>query len=345
MAEPSREPTSGLTHQLVGDRPVDCEIFDERMLIGAARRVSADWPPVRQRVEPLAALVACRHDEARVVQAARGWSRPVFAASVEAFRALIGRIAPVSCAALLVARDEAGRPSAPLVAELKQAYPGFALLAYCDSRGPAAGDVVAMARAGVHALVFRCVDDVSPTLREVIESARRLSAAELVMTLLRQYKLERDALSLVDTLVSNVARFANVAGAAAFLGIHRRTFVSRCKRLGLPGPEALIGYCRLFIAAGILNASSSSIESVARIAGFVDGASLRHRISRVTGQRLRLSARRALLQLATARFVEQTQRARKESVSALDLPLSMHLFSSPEQARQEPGSAELGVRR
>jgi hypothetical protein len=254
-----------------------------------------------------------------VAQAVRGWARPVFAASVEAFRALVARIAPDSCAALLDARDDAGRSVAPLVAELKLEYPGLALLAYCDPRGPATNDVVAMARAGVHALVFRSVDDVSPTLGEVIESARRLSAAELVMTALRRYNLERDALSLVETLVGNVARFANVAEAAAFLGIHRRTFVSRCKRLGLPGPEALIGYCRLFVAAGLLNASSTPLESVARISGFSDGASLRHRIGRVTGQRLPLSARRELLRSAATRFIEQIQRPQLEGVTTLDV--------------------------
>ena len=69
------------------------------------------------------------------------------------------------------------------------------------------------------------------------------------------------------------------------LNVHRKTLVARLSGANLPTPSALISWCRILVAARLLEDPGRSVEQVALLLEFPSGTSMRNMMKRYTGLR------------------------------------------------------------
>jgi transcriptional regulator GlxA family with amidase domain len=74
-----------------------------------------------------------------------------------------------------------------------------------------------------------------------------------------------------------------VRGAADALGLDRRTLVRRLERAGLPPPRRIAGWCRVIVAARLLDDPIYTLEQAALRLDFPSGTALRNMLIRYTG--------------------------------------------------------------
>ena len=250
---------------------------------GRPSRVRAAGAPAPSRSQPGAvALLLDRVARARVVDALRPHSGVVF---VDTADAVIARVssAPASLV-ILECRDREGRSTVATVQALREGYPSVPIIAYTAPGRTSSSEILAMARAGVHELVMQGFDDVGAALRTVTDSAMRRCATARVLAAL-DADLPPGAVPFIQYCLEHASRSPTVTGAALHLGVHRKTLVYRLKRTTLPPPSAMIGWCRLFVAAHMLEDPSRSVAQVALALDFSSSAALRGMLRRYTGRR------------------------------------------------------------
>ena len=189
-------------------------------------------------------------------------------------------------AVLVEPQDGGGASTIPLVASLRAGFPGVAVIAYCDHRNASSADILAMARAGVNELAFRGTDDVRIALTAVLTSAEHHSTATLVLGELGT-ALPAGIRPLVAYCLEHAGTPLSVERVAAELGVHRKTLVNRLTQAGFPAPSAVIGWCRLLVAARLLENPAQSAEQVALRLEFPSGTALRNMLKRYTGLTVR----------------------------------------------------------
>jgi AraC-like DNA-binding protein len=85
--------------------------------------------------------------------------------------------------------------------------------------------------------------------------------------------------------LEHARRDLSVEEVAAAMGVHRKTLVDRLRAARLPPPRAMIGWCRLLMAARMLDDPARTVEQVALKLDFPSGAALRNMFKRYTGLR------------------------------------------------------------
>lgn len=183
---------------------------------------------------------------------------------------------------ILPARDRSGRPAAATVRALAAGAPGVAIVAYCRPAAPEAGEIRALATAGVHEFLFVGTDDGPGVIRAVLDTARRESAAETVFAALRPLLPPRMR-DFADCCLANPTEARTVAGVARLLGVHRKTLFNRCAQEGLPPPQELIAWCRLMLVAHLMTHTMRTIEGIAVDLEFASASALRNMMRRYTG--------------------------------------------------------------
>jgi transcriptional regulator GlxA family with amidase domain len=158
------------------------------------------------------------------------------------------------------------------------------IVAFTAAGPGSSSDILAMAQAGVHELIIQGFDDAGIALRTVAESASRRCAATRVLSELES-DVPADALPFVRFCLERSSVKLTVTDAATYLGVHRKTLVYRLARTTLPPPSTMIGWCRLFVAAHMLEDPRRSVASVALALDFSSGAALRGMLRRYTGLR------------------------------------------------------------
>lgn len=255
---------------------------------------------------------------ARLAEAMRGRAVAVrFVATCEEARAALA--AGGARALVLAPRDARGVPAEPLVADVCVGHPRVTVVAYCAlARGDPAtsGAVVAMVRAGAHAVVLRDVDDAPHALHAALRGAEHAGGASRVLDALGESLPPAVRAVLGVYLRAGDAAPPSVAAVAAALGVHRRTLVNRMRAAGCPPPRALRAWCRVFSAAHLLEDCGRTVESVALQLDFDSPSGLRNALRRYTG--LAPSALRAAggLQCALRAFAEACARRRASDRAA-----------------------------
>ena len=156
------------------------------------------------------------------------------------------------------------------------------IIGYCDLGARRTGEAVALIRAGVHELVLRGVDDDALALRDALVGASHSTAANRVITTVRPL-VDASILPLLEHCLSFGRRPITVAGAAGALGVHRKTLVNQCARSKLPPPAILLGWCRLFLVAALLERRSYTVERIAHELEYPSSTALRNAIRRYVG--------------------------------------------------------------
>jgi AraC-like DNA-binding protein/tetratricopeptide (TPR) repeat protein len=181
-------------------------------------------------------------------------------------------------------RDAAGTPVSPLVRELRRGYPSISVLACCALSGDTSREILDMARAGVHALLLRGIDDGRLATQAVLPSAQAICIASVAMGELSPL-LPPEVQPFVHFCLENAGRSIRVEEAASALGVHRRTLVHRLAQAGLPAPSAIIGWCRLTLAARLLEDPDRRLEHIAVALDFPSASALRNMLRRYTALR------------------------------------------------------------
>jgi AraC-like DNA-binding protein len=181
-------------------------------------------------------------------------------------------------------RDYDGSATLPTVRRLRDDYPSVPVVMYLPMSAVASGAVMDYARAGVSQLVFQGMDDFKTSLRSAVNAALDQVSAT---------SLSADFETLIPPVIVPFLRYCleharrdiTVEEVASAMGVHRKTLVDRLNAARLPSPRAMIGWCRLLIAARLLDDPGRTIEQVALKLDFPSGAALRNMFKRYTGLR------------------------------------------------------------
>ena len=218
----------------------------------------------------------------RLVEALKGWSAPV--ECVAQVRHVRERLAAGSVRALVVEpRDADQRPAAPLITDVRRDHPGVTVIAYCAGGMGGSDDILALVRAGAHALVVRGIDDERHAFRAALRTAEQRCTAALVYDRVRDH-LPPAVAPLVALYLRADGMPPTVGEAAQLLGVHRKTLVNRLAAVGCPTPRALRTWCRLFVASRLLEEPGRTVESIAHQLDFDSTTGLRNALKRYTGR-------------------------------------------------------------
>ena len=247
---------------------------------------AAPEAPISGASPRIAALVLGRLDRARLQDAVRGRAQLEQVETVGALEHLVARSVPRVAAVIAEPFDAQRTPTAPLLARLRAEYPGVALIGYCQPGHKHSKEIIALANAGVHELVFRGVDDSAATFQQTLARASQSSAAREVLNALRPL-IAPEAIWIVEATVQYAWPELNSRELAQALGMNVKTLVKHCRSGGLPSPGALLNWIRLMVVAYLLEAEGRVLEHVAASFGLESASPLRNLMKRYTGLRAR----------------------------------------------------------
>jgi AraC-like DNA-binding protein len=282
---------------------------------------------------PLVSIIGDAVARARVTAMLRGLDgNPCTCLTVEELRRRL-RAGGVR-SLVLEARDRNGMTTRPLVAEIVRDYPGVSILIYCDQSRTPPSEIVSLVRAGAHNYVMHGMDDERNALRLALSAAEQVSAADFVLDALRD-----DVPPLAKPLVELFLRGADgpipVMEAAKQLGVHRKTLRNRMDSAGCPAPTELRAWCRLFLAARLLDEPSRSVESVADQLDFPSASALRNLLKRRTGLAPYALRQAGGLRYLLARFRDECASRRRHATPDI----------APAASETTPGSSTAAVAR
>lgn len=186
---------------------------------------------------------------------------------------------------ILDARDTAGRPTAGLARQVTQLFPAIPVIGYCEPGAEHSRDIVALASAGVHELLFKR-DDSATVVRSILAAAQQACAADLILARLDRL-LPLRLRPLMEHCLHNPEESHTVAQVARAMSVHRKTLVNRCAIEGAPSPGAIVAWCLLLLTAALLAQPGVTVEHVAMRLNFPSASALRNMLKRHAGLRPR----------------------------------------------------------
>ena len=228
----------------------------------------------------VAVLVRELAARARIQEALRGYAAVRMCDQQDELLALVTE--GLVGVAVVDLRDRTGAPTLGMVRTIREGFPSVPVVAYCALNPDSSREILALARAGVNDLILRGVDDVGVALRSVIATAQEHCGAKHVLEAVAPL-VPQSVVPFLRYSLEHARQAVSVADAAAALGVHRKTLVDRLATAGLPTPSAMIAWCRLTLAAQMLEDPARSVEQIALLLDFSSAASLRNMLKRYTG--------------------------------------------------------------
>ena len=172
------------------------------------------------------------------------------------------------------ARDQNGDPTAPYLRDVLALSPATAVIGYCHARS-SSGEILELAAAGIDELVQEGIDDEGIALRAAFDGGIEACAARIVRTAIDPL-IPHEVRPLVDFCLQYPHEDQSVTGLGRALGVDRKTLLNHTHRVGLPPPSALAMWCRLLLAAAILERTGQSVEQVALALDFASPSAFRN---------------------------------------------------------------------
>ncbi|MGV3709749.1 MAG: hypothetical protein ACO1Q7_13020 [Gemmatimonas sp.] len=151
--------------------------------------------------------------------------------------------------------------------------PAHPLIAYYHPFGLTPRHLFTVAQSGITELVQYEIDDMRVTFSRILTAALRVTYAQTIVELLDD-TIKGELRSVVLFALENAGRRMDVVEMAASLGISKRTLAWRLAQLNAPSPRVLISWCRLLVAALLLNDRGRTLDSVAFQLNYTDGHAL-----------------------------------------------------------------------
>lgn len=152
-------------------------------------------------------------------------------------------------------------------------FPVHPLIAYYNGRGLTSRHLVAIAQSGITELVQLDIDDSRLTFERILNSASRVTHAQTLADMLRN-DVPEGLHSLFLFSLEHAGRRLEVTELAATVGLSKRTLSWRMAQYGAPSPRLFLTWCRLLVAALLLNDSGRTLDSVADQLNFSGGHAL-----------------------------------------------------------------------
>ena len=191
-----------------------------------------------------------------------------------------------AAAALLELRDADGTPTPPTIRQLRGSFPRMPVIAMAPPGSLSGHELVAAVQAGANGLILQGVEDAGVALLDAIDHADDECTTRVVMAELGP-TLPAAARPVVEYALSQARGPVTVDEVADALGMTRRTLARRLARTGLPSPLAVIGWCRLLLAARAMEDGGRTLEQIAHQLDFPGAAALRNMLVRYTALRPR----------------------------------------------------------
>jgi AraC-like DNA-binding protein len=179
-------------------------------------------------------------------------------------------------------RDANGDDTVPLIEETVRHRAHVAVVGMASRLQSHADDLLALARSGVHSLLFDEERRLPLVVRRtLLEAATRC----------RNHRLWDEVApttpSRVRPLVAYGLRHAHepltVDSVARALGLHRKTLAERCQLSRSLPPQLMLGWCRMMAAAVLLEDRGRLVDHVALELDFASGTAFRNMLKRYTG--------------------------------------------------------------
>ena len=228
-------------------------------------------------------LIRDEAGRARVEKSMHARARVVTVGSTRAAEQAIAAARSRPLVAVVSATDAQGRNCLPLVRSLTQLRPPVPVIGYCTADVTASRDVLTLARAGVHDVMFGSIDDQGRAVRRFVDTAAKACGIDDILRSITP-GLNEALLPFVRYCLEH-PHVNSVAAAADALGVHRKTLFIHCRGASAPPPGIIMTWCRLLLAAHLLATSLRSVEAVALDLGFASATALRNITKRYTGLR------------------------------------------------------------
>jgi AraC-like DNA-binding protein len=165
---------------------------------------------------------------------------------------------------------------------MRARHPNVPVLVYYDAMHTNPRELLAFFQAGAAEIVQTGSEDLRRIFASVLASAGHRVKARQVLDQISPL-LEAQARPLFEYLLEHGDTPLSIEQAASSVGVARRTLEKRLAGLGYPSPETLIGWCRLLLAAHLLEDQARTFDEVALRLGFPSGMALRSMLKRYTG--------------------------------------------------------------
>lgn len=261
----------------------------------------------------IVALVLDAGDCERLDRALESLAPVVYCSRVEELRQAV-REGP-TLAVLVEPHDILGASTVPAVRALKHELPTLPVVGYCDFSVEQRREIVDLVRAGADELIFRGRDDDGWPLLAAIIGAQRQCAAARALSELRPL-VGAPLADLIAHCLERAVGPLSLEEAAWALGVPRTTLIRHAVAAALPPPHELLAWCRLLVAATLLDDPGRGVEQTALALHFGSGSTLRRMFRRYTG--MRVSEVRALggSVFVLARFREALGERTRQPASA-----------------------------
>lgn len=163
----------------------------------------------------------------------------------------------------------------PLVWDLRRRYPSLAIVLYCPLSSRVAREILTLGKAGADDLIVEGLDDDGRSLRRIALTAASSRCTARSVAAMRD-RLPARVMDIVTRCLHLASQPTSVRQLAAAVGVNRKTLVNRLTAAGLPGPAALISWCRILLACELLQDPGRSVEQVALALGFGSAVALRN---------------------------------------------------------------------
>jgi AraC-like DNA-binding protein len=205
---------------------------------------------------------------------------------------------------IVAPRDDVNAPTARVVRDFTCRRPGVPLVGYCQPSNEQSRDIIELAAAGIHEIIFRDATDSGTVLRQTLSRASQTCGAAIAIQRLQDV-VPDELRPLIEYCLYFPHLATSVPRVAAALGVHRKTLVNYTMRWGFPSPSVLIMWCRLVIAAHWLETRRSSVERLALALEFPSATAFRNTLRRYVGCRpaeLRVGGTRRVIDVFAERL-------------------------------------------
>ncbi len=247
---------------------------------GDARTSAARGTSYRQRC--VVALVHGRLARARLASVLDSSTRLIFVTTLDDLRAAL-RGSRGTLTVVTEARDANGVTTTSFLRELAAQSPAVATIGYCTAQRTSR-DLLDLASAGIDELIQEDIDDVGIALKSAYAGSTESCAARAVRRALEDV-IPADLRPMADYCLQFPRDDHSVEGLARAMGVDRKTLLNYSDRSGFPPPSALAMWCRLLLAASLLEATGSSVEHVSMQLDFASPSAFRNACRRYTGER------------------------------------------------------------